>query len=174
MGAATTLLLAGAYPELPRAVLLEHPPTCWAERHQGGPSAEDRLAGSHTWLSSIKRKTREELIAEQRAATPDWSAVELEPWAGAKHRVSPNILEVLSSGNPPSADWAAMMRRITCPALLITADPAPNAIAPERSASALQALLPQLRVEHIEGAGHNTHRDQFHRCISVVRTFLAE
>ncbi|MDP9378876.1 MAG: alpha/beta hydrolase [Chloroflexota bacterium] len=174
MGAATTLVLAGTYPDLPRAILLEDPPPWWAERREGAPSAEDRLAGMRAWISSVKRKTREELISEQRAETPGWSTVELGPWAEAKLRVSPNVLEVLRSDNPASVDWEATLRRITCPVLLITADPSLGAIATEESSAALRDLVPQLRVEHISDAGHNIRRDQFDRYMEVVLTFLSE
>ncbi len=57
---------------------------------------------------------------------------------------------------------------------MITADPSQGAIATEQSASALGALVPQLRVEHIPDAGHNIRRDQFDRFMAVVRTFLRE
>ena len=46
MGAASTLVLAGMYPDLPRAILLEDPPPWWtpaavqeAPSHAGGPIA---------------------------------------------------------------------------------------------------------------------------------------
>lgn len=174
MGAATALVLAGTYPDLPRMILLEDPPPWWAERRVVEPGAEDPLARMRAWMGSIKRKTREELISEQRAQTPGWSDSELGPWADAKHRVSPNVLEVLGPDNAASVDWAGTLRRIICPALLITADPSLGAIATQQSALLLQELVPQLRVEHVPGAGHNIRRDQFDRFMGVVQTFLRQ
>jgi pimeloyl-ACP methyl ester carboxylesterase len=126
------------------------------------------------WFASIKRKTRDELITEQRAATPDWSEAELEPWADSKLRVSPNVLNVLDPDTPRSVDWPMMLRRIVCPALLITADPARGAVLNEEGAAALRALVSQLQIAHIAGAGHNIRREQFDRFIKVVRAFLAK
>jgi pimeloyl-ACP methyl ester carboxylesterase len=71
-------------------------------------------------------------------------------------------------------DWPATVQRIVCPALLITADPEQGAIVTDESAAALQTLLPQVRVAHIPGAGHNIRREQFARYLEVVRAFLAE
>jgi pimeloyl-ACP methyl ester carboxylesterase len=126
------------------------------------------------WFASIKRKTREELIAEQRAATPGWSDAELAPWADSKLRVSPNVLSVLDPQTPRSVDWQTILPGITCPALLITADPAQGAVLTQDGATTLQALVPQLRIAHVERAGHNIRRDQFRRYMEVVCAFLAE
>ena len=120
---------------------------------------------------ALKRKTREELIAEQRTETPGWPEAELEPWADAKLRLSLNALNRLGAG---SLDWPATLRQIRCPALLITADPARGAIVTEEAAAALRALVPRLRVAHIPGAGHSIRRDQPARYLEVIRAFLAE
>ncbi len=105
MGTATALVLAGTYPDLPRTVLLEDPPPWWAESREGAPDAEKRQTGMSAWMSSIKRKTREELIGEQRSQTPGWSDSELGPWADAKFRVSPNVLNVFRPDNQSRVDW---------------------------------------------------------------------
>jgi pimeloyl-ACP methyl ester carboxylesterase len=172
MGAATTLVLAGTYPELPGAILLEDPPAWWA----GGPPADsptsaERRARMHARIIDLKRKTREELIAGQRAEAPAWPEAELGPWAEAKLRFSFNVL---NRAGPATVEWAATVRRITCPALLITADPERGAIVTPEEAAALQALLPQVRVVPIPGAGHNIRREQPARYLEVIRAFLAE
>jgi len=123
------------------------------------------------WITELKRKMREELIAEQRAASPSWSEAELGPWADSKLRLSFNVL---NREGAATVDWPATVRRITCPALLITADPERGSIVTPEGATALQSLMPQLRVVHIPEAGHSIHREQFARYLDVVRTFLAE
>ena len=109
----------------------------------------------------LKQKTREELIAGQRAEQPGWSDAELEPWADAKQRFSPNVLSVYDQNNGSNVDWPVVLRRITCPALLITADPERGAIVTEESAATLKSLVPHLQIAHVPGAGHNIRRDQF-------------
>lgn len=193
MGAATALVLAATYPDVPGAILLEDPPPWWissdpvlgkddeqagtrasAVVHGRTSAADERRVGMQAWLSGLKRKTREELIVEQRAAAPRWSLAELEPWADSKLRVNSNVLDVFSGDPAASVNWAALLPNITCPALLITADPAQGAIVTDDGAAALQALVPQLQVAHIPDAGHNIRRDQFERYVKAVRAFLAQ
>ena len=171
MGAATTLVLAGTYPDVPGAILLEDPPARWMPGSERSPSSPEWQARMRTQITEFKRKTREELIAEQRAKTPGWSEAELGPWADSKLWLSPNVI---NRSGAAEVDWQALLRRITCPALLITADPAQGAIVSEESATALRELVPQLRVAHVPGAGHSIRRDQFGRYIEIVRAFLAE
>ncbi len=171
MGAATALALAGAHLDVPGAILLEDPPTRWVAQPVGEPADQAWQARMYAWITGLKTKTRAELIAAQHAETPSWSEAELGPWADSKLLLS---LTVLQRGAAPPIDWPALVRGITCPALLITADPARGAIVTEADAAALQALVPQLRVAHIAGAGHSIRRDQFDRYMQVVRDFLAE
>jgi pimeloyl-ACP methyl ester carboxylesterase len=172
MGAATALVLAGTYPELPGAILLEDPPAWWVSGPPAdSPAALERRARMYARVIGLKRKTPEEMMADQRVEAPGWSEAELGPWVTAKLRFSFNVL---NSGSPASVDWPATVRRIACPALLITADPEQGAIVTDESAAALQTLLPQVRVAHIPGAGHNIRREQFARYLEVVRAFLAE
>jgi pimeloyl-ACP methyl ester carboxylesterase len=170
MGAATALVLAGTQPDAVGAILLEDPPAWWMGGAAGSPDADvDR----REWMAGLKRATREELLAQQRAETPGWSEAELGPWADAKHRFSCNLIR--GFGTPPAAglDWPATLGRITCPALLITGDPALGAIVTEEDARALGALIPELRVAHMARAGHNIRRDEFDRYLELVSGFLA-
>jgi N-formylmaleamate deformylase len=171
MGAATALVLAGTYPDLPGAILLEDPPAWWTG-WTATAEATERLAGMRKRFIGLKQKTREELLADQRAEQPAWSDAELDPWADAKQRFSPNVLSVLDEDNAAGIDWPVILSRITCPALLITADPALGAIVTAESAAILQALVPHLEIAHVPGAGHNIRRDQFGRYRELVRGFL--
>jgi N-formylmaleamate deformylase len=168
MGAATALMLAGTYPDLPRAILLEDPPAFWMPPPPGKPAR--RPSHFTDWIVELKRKTREEMIAQARSQSPTWSEAELGPWADSKLRLSFNVL---SRGKSAVVDWPTTVQRITCPTLLITADPEKGAIVTPEAAAALQALLPQTRAVHIAGAGHNIRREQFERYMEVVESFLA-
>lgn len=169
MGAATALALAGLYPTLPGAILLEDPPAWWLTDPTA--PAVNRRARFGERIVALKRKTREELIADQRVQSPDWSAAELGPWADSKLRLS---FYVLNNEGAAAVDWRATVQHITCPALLITADPELGAIVTAEGAAAFQALLPQAQVAHIPGAGHSIRREQFAHYMQVVRAFLAD
>jgi pimeloyl-ACP methyl ester carboxylesterase len=172
MGAATALALAGIHPDLPGAVVLEDPPAWWTDWY-ASPDGAERRAQMRERFVALKRRSREELLTAQRAEQPGWGDAELERWADAKERFSPEVLRVLDADNASDVDWAAVLPRITCPVLLITADPARGGIVTEESAAALRALVPHLEIAHVPGAGHNIRRDQFGRYLEVVRGFLA-
>jgi N-formylmaleamate deformylase len=170
MGGGTTFVMAGTYPEVPGAILIEDAGMINIGPPQT-PEAQERAARMRNRIVELKRKTRDELIAECRTNSPTWNEAELEPWADAKLRFSFHALNRLGT---TVVDWQATLSRITCPALLITADPERGAIVTPEGAAQLQALIPQLQVAHIAGAGHSIRREQFDQYLSVVRTFLAE
>ena len=66
------------------------------------------------------------------------------------------------------------MAKITCPALLITADTERGSLVSAEHAAELQQSIPQLRVVHIPGAGHNIRREQFGPFMETVRAFVAD
>jgi pimeloyl-ACP methyl ester carboxylesterase len=171
MGAATALVLAGTYPDVPGSILLEDPPSWWTGWYDT-QDAGDRVAQMRATAMARKQMSRADLIAEQRELFPTWSDDELEPWADAKQAISLSVLSVFDRGNPRSVDWPETMRQITCPALLLTADPALGGIVTDETATALRALIPQLEVANIPDAGHSIRRDQFDRYMEIIRGFL--
>ncbi len=71
-------------------------------------------------------------------------------------------------------DWPHLLGQITCPALLITADPALGAIATPADAAHLKSVIPHLHLAHIPGAGHSIRREQPAAYLTAVRAFLAD
>ena len=169
MGAMTALALAGTYPTLPGAILLEDPPAIWVSDAPPLNPAERRRR-FWSWVVNLKRKTAAEMIAAQQLESPGWSAAELGPWADAKLRLS---FYVLTAEQSEAIDWQTTIAQISCPTLLLTADPAQGAIVTDDGAVALQAILPQVQVAHIAGAGHSIRRDQFANYMAAVQSFLA-
>jgi N-formylmaleamate deformylase len=174
MGGITALALAGTFPDLPSAIIAEDPPPWWVTAPPDTVDESDDRAPMYGWMYEIKKKTREELIAGKRAETPRWSEAELGPWADAKLRFSLNIIQFMKAGISAGIDWPAVVQRITCPALLITADPERGAIVSKDDAAALQRLIPQLQTVKLSGAGHNIRREQFAPYVAAVRAFLAD
>ena len=171
MGAITALTLAGIRPALAGAILLEDPPPWWeASTLSIAATDNDRWAEMRAWVFQLKRQTRDELIAAQRAANPAWSDDELGPWADAKHRLS---LNVINRSAPTEVDWQTILRRITCPTLLITGDPMRGALVTPENVQTLRQFIPHLQVAHLPDTGHSIRRDQFERYLDVVREFLA-
>jgi N-formylmaleamate deformylase len=169
MGGGTTLALAGLYPDVPGAILLEDAaPLGLAAMRM--PHDPDRHARIVEWITSLQGKPREQLIAEQRAAAPTWSEVVLGLWADAHLRLSP---KAVSFDPTVAVDWPVVLRRITCPALLIAADPDRGGMISAESTAVFQSFVPQLRVITIAGAGHCVRYEQFDRYMDIVRGLLA-
>lgn len=173
MGAMTTLMLAGNAPELPRAILLEDPPPWWTQTATIAPAERERRISMRLGMAELKRRTRAELIASQREAAPTWPMDELERWADSKIRFSPNVLDIFTAGAETTTDWPVVLRRITCPVLLITGDNQAGALVTEDHAAALRALVPHAQVAQIARAGHSIRHDQFARYMDAVQGFLA-
>jgi pimeloyl-ACP methyl ester carboxylesterase len=172
MGAATALYLAALFPELPGSIILEDPPAFWmiAETtHQ-----DDFQIRFTAWITSLKRKTRDELISECRAQNPGWSETEVGPWADSKHRFSLKITALLQSRLDSAEADAAILHQVTCPTLLITADPSKGAILGNTEVDSLKTLIPHLQHVHIPNAGHNIHRDQFKHYMDVLKNLLVQ
>jgi N-formylmaleamate deformylase len=175
MGAATSLALAGLYPDAIGAMLLEDPPAWWlpAPPNSNESEAQKRIAGMREWVASLKQKSREQLIEEERART-NWSDDELEPWADAKLQFSEHVLRIFGPSNAAAVDWAGIIKNIKVPSLLIYADPDKGGIIGPESAQSLVEIVPTLETAYIANAGHSIRRDQLDAYLQVVSAFLSE
>lgn len=170
MGAMTTLVLAAQHPELLRAIALEDPPPWWDPAFER-PFTSDWQTGMRAWITSLQQQPRQALIDAQRKEAPRWSEAELGPWADAKLHFSLNFFNQLDA---PDLDWPAMLRRVSCPALLITGDVEAGALVSPSTARLLQQPIPQLQIAHIAGAEHNIRRVRFEQYLRVLQSFLAD
>jgi N-formylmaleamate deformylase len=170
MGAATTLVLAARYPQLPRAIALEDPPPWWDPAY-ARPNNPEWQAMMRAWLVPLKQQSRQALLEAQRVAEPGWSEAELAPWVDSKLHFSLNFFDDLSD---PGLDWSAIVRQVQCPALLITGDVAAGALVSEQAALLFQQLMPQVQIARIAKAGHSIRRDQFMLYMQAVQPFLAK
>jgi pimeloyl-ACP methyl ester carboxylesterase len=170
MGGSTTMALAGTYPDIPGAIIIED---SGARNYfsEDTPEARERRKHWHDRIINLQSKTHEGLIDHARSDTPTWSEAELEPWANAKLRFN---LNALNRQGADEVDWPKILKGITCPALLLTADNDRGAgVTPERAAE-MQEIVPQLQVVNISGAGHNIRREQFAPYMQAISTFLAQ
>ena len=167
MGAVTTLALAGLFPDLPGAIVLEDPPPFWEQRAAGLNT--ERRRGMGGWIVDLKRLTREEMIESNRKSSPTWPEAERGPWADSKLRLS---FHVMNGFGGAGLDMRAAVQHITCPALLIIADTTMGAITSAEQAADLKSLMPQLQVVNIAGAGHNIRREQPQLFVQHVMEFL--
>lgn len=171
MGADTAMTTAAHYPERVRAIILEDPPfrlpTPMREKIEMENAAQEYRAN----ILRGNVASTADLIAQARVDNPQWPEIELEPWAESKRQVNPNVSQVIFGLRE---SWREALPRITCPVLLITADPDRGAIVRAEIAREAAGLWKSGRMVHIPGAGHSVHRDQFDRTMQAVREFLKE
>lgn len=169
MGAATSLTLAGMFPDLPRAVVLVDPPGFWSY-DESDPKWIETRKDMTAWIHSIKRKTKEELFEEAR--TKNWSEADRENWVNAKQRVSFKVIELITPPDIHSLDFPSLVSQIKCPVLLLQGDLDQGAICSEEDINNLRTLLPPLQTVHIPKATHSIHRSQFAPFMKAVDHFL--
>lgn len=170
LGAVTSFVMAGRYPQIPSAIVLEDPPPWWSESAPP-PFTEDWQAGSRKWLLPLKQMERPAILAKQRAEMPTWPEGEFEPWADSKLRLNMNVVDCV---RPADIHWPNLLGQVACPVLLITADTSLGAIVSPANATEFQALVPQAQVAHIPNAGHSIRRDQPSAFMAALYSFLAD
>jgi N-formylmaleamate deformylase len=171
MGAETAVVTASLFPDHVRAAILEDPP--WPSRFWGG-TPEEREERAAQWRAEIierKAMDRAALIEQARQNNPTWAEEELGPWADSKHRMSPNLVGMVTA---PRRRWSDYLRNARCPILLLTGDPEKGAIISPKTAAEAASYWQNGQVAHIPGAGHSIHRDQFEPFMQAVRGFLDE
>ncbi len=171
MGAFITLLLAGIYPEIPRAIILEDPPPFWTPSRPS-PEAEASRASLAKWILGEKRKTKDELYAEVRANSPGWSDEEKELWVNSKLRFNPVISQLVNPYDPGKVDIQKIAGRISFPAAFISADKPLGGLSGEEDIHLLKEWIPQLVNHHVAGAGHVIHWDRFDTYMKALQTAL--
>lgn len=172
MGASTVLTCAALYPDLMRCAILEDGGIRQALGQGARAEQEARMARIRQTAQEQRTMTREQLIARCRQQNPTWDEVEIGPWADAKLRLSPNALNMRPGSE--RLTWQEALARVTCPVLLVTADPDRGAMVTPEAAAEAQRILPTLKVVRLHGAGHNVRREQFDAFTEAVRTFLVE
>lgn len=180
MGAGTAAEVAATAPATIRAAILEDPG--WRETPLPDPPPGDPNAaadshaalGSPAWLAwarAFKALSPEERYAQTARERPEWSEAERLPWADAKALLNLAVFdEPRAVGTTP---WRDYVGTITCPVLLLTADPARGAIVTPQTAEEVMALWsPASRHVNLPGAGHNIRREAYAPFIAAVRDFL--
>lgn len=173
MGGSTAAGVTAAAPDRVRAAILEDPG--WRDAAAPPVTSAGGLAlGSPAWAAwnrSYKEMTPEERTARSAEERAAWPEVDRPDWAEAKAQFN---LAVLDHQDEPRPPWREVVAKITCPVLLITADPERGAIITPEQADEAARLWRTGRIVYIPGAGHNIRREQYEPFLAAVTAFLAE
>lgn len=179
MGGATAAGVAAEVSDRLRGVALEDPP--WRDGPPAPPPTEtDAAQGSRAplgspgwvaWIRGFQQLSHDERQTMAATERPTWAEIDRSFWADAKARFNLAVLDYMSIARPP---WRETVGRITCPVLLLTADPARGAIVTPKAADEAAHAWRTGNVVHIAGAGHNIRRDRYEPYRAAVTAFLAE
>jgi pimeloyl-ACP methyl ester carboxylesterase len=166
MGALQSMYISGDVPELVKAIVLEDPPMAadlspWRE--------STLIEGLFGFLVDVRNQDAASAQAQLLASHPHWPTAELEPWVRSKQLVDPSMAERFVIHREPMETTLA---RVTCPALLLTGDPAAGAIITPATVAWARPLCPSLEVAHFAGSGHNIRRNAPDAVASLMRSFL--
>ena len=169
MGAGAAANVAADYPECVRALILEDPP--WFIPPTPG-SENDDLLEDHSmqdFVVSLQGKTLDQLMAQYRVEHPAWSEIILRRWCEGKQQLDPNFLTTNGLGWD---DWREKITSISCPVLLIRAEPEKGGIITSETARVATSLNPNIKAAHIPGAGHHVRFENPDDYMKAVRSFL--
>jgi pimeloyl-ACP methyl ester carboxylesterase len=162
MGSSTAAWFAAKYPEIPRAVVLEDPNLA-GRRPSGRGDPEERRAQ----ILARNNMAETQLVDDCMKNSPKWGASECAIWAPSKRRHHPNTAAGAASMRPAMEE---LLSKVKAPTLILKAD----AEGEERKANEATArLLPNGRIVHIRGAGHNVRREGKEETLAELKRFLA-
>jgi pimeloyl-ACP methyl ester carboxylesterase len=184
MGGVTAALVAARYPELVRAIVIEDAAWRDSARMEAAAQSEGYRAWLDSYLAYLKRlKTqthKERLVAALGQLPPGtavWPEEEYVPWVEVQAaldldlvRHGPAVAAMLRLETPLSE----VVKRITCPILLLTGNPARGGSGDPAVVQEIVAAWHGGRHVPFADAGHLIHLDQFERFIAVVRDFLSQ
>jgi pimeloyl-ACP methyl ester carboxylesterase len=113
----------------------------------------------------------EDLVEKSRRQHRKWGDADHHYWALSKKQYhGPYTAEAWQamSGSMRTGDSLA---RIQIPALILKADASPEARKEQLEAA---SAMPNGKLLHIDGAGHNLHHDDLDRTTEVLKEFLSE
>jgi pimeloyl-ACP methyl ester carboxylesterase len=174
MGGRIAARVAAAHPELLRRLVL-------AEAVGGPPRPRPEAEtlqmrrGAADWLTGMRAQPRETLRGQLSIQHPGWTAAELDAFIDGQLEFAPQMFG--PGGMDYFWDWRSVLRRLTCPSLVLGGDTSSRTFPPagsdEASLDEAASLLRAGRVERIAGAGHMLHLDQPERFVQVVEAFLS-
>ena len=167
MGASIASQLGARFPNVPHALVLEDPP--WRDAAPQPPSGN--AAPFDKWFREMAELTVDQIVKRSRAEHPTWPEDVLQTWCAAKKQLDLNFFGTMRIGH---TEWRDIAKAITCPTLLITADPDKGGIVTPALAAEAAEINPNISVVHIPGTGHHIRFANYDAYLDVFRTFLKE
>jgi pimeloyl-ACP methyl ester carboxylesterase len=172
LGGVVALKAAHQNPQEIRALILEDPALV-----EFTHLPEDIFA--HSYFNSVaellsKHPSQGDIAAWLKSLDPAMPDDALEIHASRLAKLDPDILVPILGGElVEKHSLDAVLQKITCPILLLQADPALGAATEDQHVALFREFAPQTQVIKIEGARHGIHRTHMHDLLKSVKSFLA-
>ena len=171
MGAMVAAELGARHPDLIRTLILEDPAWHAFQPTPQAPSQGRLPSDVVRWARSLAELSVEEIVSQNRLVHPTWPEPVLRAWCEAKVQLDQGFLSARQTGFVP---WQDVVQAISCPTLLITADPDKGGIITAALADEVRAMNGNLQVAHIAGTGHHIRFEDYDPYLAAVRAFLDE
>lgn len=169
-GAHVAALVAAQTPQAIRAVVLSDPPWRDSADHSTPETAALKKEEWINWIADLKKKSLDDVMKIGRQMHPNWDESEFFQWARAKQQIRTETVEGIM-GTPTL--YTDIVKNISCPGLLITADPRQGAVVTPEVSEQVSKLWRKVTVVHIPNAGHNIHREQLAFYMDALNRFLS-
>jgi pimeloyl-ACP methyl ester carboxylesterase len=169
LGALFALVLAGRQPERVRGLIIGDmalSPKTWAAM----PTNQEfyvclrDLASKKASIAELTRLLAELTVPRTDPPVsykdaPDVLSVELREWAKSVSQLDPDVVALHAQGQlhglMQAFDFEAMLRRVSCPTLLLQADPSQGGIMTDHDVEYAMSLVAEAYHVQIKGAGHD-------------------
>lgn len=169
LGALFALALAARQPEHVRALIVGDialSPAAWAAmptNRESHVSLRD-LAAKRPPIPELTRLLGDRPVPGtdppvRYEDSPDVLSVELREWAKSVSQLDPDVVALHAEGRRDELmqafDFEAMLRAVSCPTLLLQAEPSQGGIMTDHDVEYAMSLVPEAYHVQIEGAGHD-------------------
>jgi pimeloyl-ACP methyl ester carboxylesterase len=182
MGAATVMRIGAEYPDLPKAVILLDPLLVRMPGRGLGVSAlataspgatagnlTFAMSGPPAMLAAQNNYAFEDWVAKCGRDTPIWDAADCQYWALSRKQYHGPYTTIQAQAMTGTMSTADALARITAPTLILKADAPPETRKANEEAA---RVMKNGRLVHVDGAGHNIHRDERARTAELLTQFL--
>lgn len=182
MGAATVMRIGAEYPDLAKAIIMLDPflgnrpfrPDT-ARNNQSATTqppkttAPPRMFKSPDSLVAGNNTSFEDLVTTGHRQNPKWDSVDVYYWAFSKKQYHGPYTPEQTNALMGTMNTAGALAKIKVPSLILKADAPPEVR--KANEDAVRGLQ-NVKLVHIDGAGHNLHHDQLAKTVEVLNEFL--